>query len=125
MIKSALAAVAAAPLFATAALAGPYANVETNAGFFGNEYEGAVTEVHAGYETGIGESASFYIQGGPAFVSVQDEDTITELSGKVGIGIDVAASTNVYGEIAAITSGEMDFDEDFALGVKLGVKHNF
>ena len=38
MIKSTLAAVAAAPLFAGAAVAGPYVNVETNAGWTGSDY---------------------------------------------------------------------------------------
>ena len=41
MIKSVFAAVAAAPLFAGAALAGPYVNVETNAGWTGDDYTGA------------------------------------------------------------------------------------
>ena len=57
MIKSALAAVAAAPLFAGAAFAGPYVNVETNAGYTGNDYDSATTEFHVGYEGEISESA--------------------------------------------------------------------
>ena len=40
MIKSFFAAVAAAPLFAGAAIAGPYVNVETNAGWTGSDYTG-------------------------------------------------------------------------------------
>ncbi|MFZ9205562.1 MAG: hypothetical protein ACO22L_06785, partial [Candidatus Nanopelagicaceae bacterium] len=37
MIKSAIAAVAAAPFLATAAFAGPYVNVEANAGLTGSD----------------------------------------------------------------------------------------
>ena len=66
MIKSAIAALAAAPLFAGAALAGPYVNVEANAGWAGNDYTGATTDLHLGYEGAIGDGdASWYVQGGP------------------------------------------------------------
>ena len=44
MIKSAFAALAAAPLFAGAAMAGPYVNVEANSGFAGSDYTGNPTE---------------------------------------------------------------------------------
>ena len=125
MIKSALAAVVAVPVVSTAALAGPYANVETNAGFTGNTYDGALTEYHVGYEGPIGESASWYIQGGPATLHASGEDTEVEGSGKVGVGIDVTESLNVYGEVAVITTGEFDFDEDLSYGTKLGAKWSF
>ena len=125
MIKSALAAVVAVPMVSTAALAGPYANVETNVGFTGNTYEGALTEYHLGYEGPIGESASWYIQGGPATSHASGKDTEVEGSGKVGIGIDVTESLNVYGEVAVITTGEFDLDEDLSYGTKLGAKWSF
>ena len=51
-----------------AAIAGPYVNVETNAGWSGNEYNGQSTDLHVGYETALSDSASWYIQGGPALV---------------------------------------------------------
>ena len=46
MIKSIFAAVAAAPLFAGAAVAGPYVNVEANSGFTGSDYSGTTTDAH-------------------------------------------------------------------------------
>ena len=46
MFKSAIAAVVAAPFLATSALAGPYVNVESNAGFPDGEYSGATTDLH-------------------------------------------------------------------------------
>ena len=74
MIKSALAAVAATPLLAGAAMAGPYVNVEANSGFVGSDYEGTVIETHVGYEGDISETAGYYIQVGPAFVSEDGGD---------------------------------------------------
>ena len=125
MFKSALAAVVAVPALSSAALAGPYVNLETNAGFVGNDYQGALTEYHVGYEGPVGESASWYIQGGPATSHASGEDTKVEGSGKVGIGVDVTESLNIYGEIAVITTGEFDLDEDFSYGTKLGAKWSF
>ena len=46
MIKSAIALAAAAPLMAAPALAGPYVNVEVNAGWTGDDYTGATTDIH-------------------------------------------------------------------------------
>ena len=53
-----------------------------------------------------------------------EDDSTTELSGKVGLSV-VAATENlsVYGE--DITTEEIDFDEDLNANVKLGVKYNF
>ena len=121
MIKSALAAVAAVPFISTAALAGPYANIEANSGFTGTDYAGTVTEVHVGYENSLGEDAAWYIQGGPAIVSSDGGDSETEFSGKVGLSASVNESLNVYGEVAVITNG----DEDNNYGTKVGVKYSF
>ena len=125
MFKSALAAVAALPILSSAALAGPYVNVETNAGFTGNDYDGAVTETHVGYDGSLGTDAGWYIQAGPAFVTPDEGDSSTELSGKVGIGVDVTDRLNVYGEVAAMTSDEINLDEDLNVGVKVGAKFSF
>ena len=123
MFKSVIAAIAAAPLFATAAVAGPYVNIEANSAFLGNDYNATLLETHVGYEDSLGESAAWYIQGGPAF-EFEDgaEEKATELSGKVGLGVDVTESVNVYGEVWAMTGGEIDFDEDLMVGIKSGVK---
>jgi len=122
MIKSTLAALAAAPLFAGAAVAGPYVNIETNAGYTGNDYNSAVTEFHAGYEGPIGESAGYYLQAGPAIVAVDGEDTTTEFSGKAGVGVDIAENVNVYGEVSFIT---VDGSDENDYGLKAGLKYTF
>ena len=114
-----------ASFLAAPAFAGPYVNLENNAGFTGSDFEGAVTETHVGYESALGDSSSWYIQGGPAFVSPDGGDTTTELSGKVGIGADVTERVNVYAEIAAQTQDEINFDEDLNIGTKIGVKYTF
>ena len=121
MIKSALAAVASlSALSAPAALAGPYVNVETNAGWVGDDYQAATTDLHVGYEGYLGDSAAWYVQGGPAIVAIDGEGTETELSGKAGVGVDVTESVNVYGEVSFLTA---DGDDNY--GGKLGVKYTF
>ena len=122
MIKSVFAATAALSMSAGAALAGPYVNVETNAGWVGDDYSGATTDIHVGYEGALGESAGYYVQAGPAIVAVDGEDTDTQFSGKAGIGVDVTESIGVYGEVSFLTA---DDDDDFGLGGKLGVKYSF
>ena len=69
MFKSAIALAAAAPMMAAPALAGPYVNVEANAGWTGDDYTSTTTDIHVGYEGAIGESgASFYVQAGPCLL---------------------------------------------------------
>ena len=121
MIKSFVAAAAAAPLFAGAAMAGPYVNVETNAGWVGDDYSGATTDIHVGYEGEVG-AASYYVQAGPAIVAVDGVDTETQFSGKAGLGIPVSDALSAYGEVSFLTA---DDDDDFGVGGKLGVKYNF
>ena len=115
----------AASFLAAPAFAGPYVNIENNAGFTGSDFEGSVTETHVGFEAPLGESAGWYVQGGPAFVSPDGEDTTTELSGKVGITAAVNENLGLYAEIAAQTQDEINFDEDLNFGTKIGVKYTF
>ena len=121
MIKSAIALVAAAPLMAAPALAGPYVNVETNAGWTGDDYTGATTDIHVGYEGEIG-AASYYVQAGPAVVAVDGEETDTQFSGKAGLGLPISDALSAYGEVSFLTAED---DDDFGLGGKLGLKYNF
>ena len=123
MFKSVFAALSASALSAGAALAGPYVNVETNAGWVGDDYSGAVTDLHVGYEGDLGESAAWYVQGGPALVSVDGEETETEISGKVGASVAITERLGAYGELSMLTA-DQDFD-DLNVGGKLGVKFNF
>ena len=123
-IKSA-AIVAAISTVGSAAIAGPYVNVESNAGWAGDDYTGAVTDLHVGWEGDLGTDAGWYIQGGPALVSADGEELESRYSGKVGIGVDVTERLNVYGELSALTASE-DFEmEDLGVGGKVGAKFSF
>ena len=121
MFKSVFAASAALFASAGAALAGPYVNVETNAGWVGDDYTAATTDLHVGFEGEAG-AASYYVQAGPAIVAVDGEETDTQFSGKAGVGVPVSEAIGVYGELSFLTA---DDDDDFGLGGKLGVKYNF
>ena len=123
MFKSAIALAAAAPLMAAPALAGPYVNVETNAGWTGGDYTGATTDIHLGYEDALGESASYYVQVGASVVSPDAGDSDTVPSGKAGLGVDLTDRLGAYGEVSFIGSGDASVDRGY--GGKLGVKYSF
>ena len=103
-----------------AASAGTYANVEANSGFVGSDYQGTVTETHIGYEGELSETADYYVQAGPAFVSEDSGDTSTEISGKAGVNVAVAEQVDVYGEVSFITD-----EDDNSYGTKVGLKYRF
>ena len=121
MFKSVFAASAALSMSAGAALAGPYVNIETNAGWVGDDYTAATTDLHVGFEGEAG-TASYYVQAGPAIVAVDGEETDTQFSGKAGVGVPVSDALGVYGELSFLTAED---DDDFGVGGKLGVKYNF
>ena len=121
MFKSVFAATAALSMSAGAALAGPYVNIETNAGWVGDDYTAATTDLHVGFEGEAG-TASYYVQAGPAIVAVDGQETDTQFSGKAGVGVPVSDALGVYGELSFLTA---DDDDDFGVGGKLGVKYNF
>jgi len=123
MIKSLFAATAVASLSAGAAFAGPYVNVETNAGWTGADYNGAATDFHVGYEGAIGESASYYVQGGATYLAPDGADTDTVPSGKAGVGVALTDALGAYGEVSFVGSGSDDIDRGY--GGKLGVKYSF
>jgi outer membrane autotransporter protein len=123
MIKSVFAATAALSMSAGAALAGPYVNVETNAGWTGSDYNGAATDLHVGYEGAIGETgASYYVQGGPAILTPDGGDTETVFTGKAGVGAPITDNLGLYGEVSFATAPN---DGDTGYGGKLGVKYSF
>ncbi len=125
MFKPLIAAVAAAPLFAGAAFAGPYVNVEANASYPDGEYTTATTDLHFGFEGGT-EKVAWYVQAGPGFIHTDStDDTETEISGKVGLSVAVADGADVYGEIAGITGEDSSGDDIIDFAGKLGVKYVF
>ena len=123
MIKSVFAASAALSMSAGAAFAGPYVNVETNAGWTGSDYSGAATDLHVGYEGPLGENGSYYIQGGATVLTPDGGDTDTVPSGKAGLGYDLTDALGAYGEVSFVGSGDDDIDRGY--GAKVGLKYNF
>jgi hypothetical protein len=123
MIKSVFAATAALGLSAGAAVAGPYVNVETNAGWTGSNYTGATTDFHVGYEGALGDSASYYVQGGASLLTPDGGSDDTVPSGKAGLGLALTDALSAYGEVSFVGSGDSDVDRGY--GGKLGVKYNF
>jgi len=123
-IKSTIAALAASPfVFAGAAFAGPYVNVEANSGWTGADYTGTNTDLHVGYEGALGESASYYVQGGATVVSPDGGEADTVPSGKAGIGVGVTDALGLYGEVSFIGSGDDNVDRGY--GTKAGIKYSF
>ena len=109
------------------AFAGPYVNVENNAGFAGGDgldmdYVGSVTDFHIGIEGG--DSASWYLQAGPALLSPDGGEADVELSGKIGGSVVVSADEklSIYGEVSFITVDDFDAAN---VGTKIGAKYNF
>ena len=121
MTKSVFAALAAAPLFAGAAFAGPYVNVEANSGFTGSNYTGTATDLHVGYE-GTEGAVGYYIQGGPSLVSPDGGTSDTVFSGKVGGSVAATENLGVYGEFALATGANGGTN---SYGTKVGVKYSF
>ena len=125
-IKSTIAALAASPfVFAGAAFAGPYVNVESNISYPDGDYSGATTDLHIGYEGSISENADFYAQVGPSFVAVDGTDgSEGEISGKLGVSVAATDSLGVYGELSGITA-EASNEDVVNWGAKLGAKFTF
>jgi len=109
----------------TAAVAGPYVNVENNSAWLGTDFEVGVTETHVGYEFEAGEDVDIYVQAGPAFIHTEGEDTETEYSGKVGLEADVTEKLALYGEVMFITQDQTFDTDDLNLGTKVGVTYAF
>ena len=127
-IKSTIAALAASPfLFAGAAFAGPYVNVEANASYPDGDYTGAKTDVAVGFDGSASEGKiAYYIQGGPAFVhSETADDTETEFSGKAGASLAINEDLSVYGEISGISDEDAAGEDIINFGGKIGAKFVF
>ena len=127
-IKSTIAALAASPfLFAGAAFAGPYVNVEATAAYPEGDYTGATTDVAVGYDGATSEGKiAYYIQGGPAFVhSEAADDTETEFSGKAGASLAINEDLSVYGEISGISDEDSAGEDIINFGGKIGAKFVF
>ena len=110
------------------AIAGPFLNIENNAGFAGGDgldmdFVGSTTDFHVGIEGG-GDDTSWYMQAGPALLAPDAGDADVEFSGKIGGSVVVSADEklSIYGEISFITVDDFDAAN---VGTKIGAKYNF
>ena len=76
-----------------------------------------------GYEGALGESGSFYVQGGATVLTPDGGDADTVPSGKAGVGLALTDALGAYGEVSFVGSGDEDIDRGY--GAKLGLKYNF
>ena len=100
---------------AQGAIAGPYATIEANSGFFGSKYGGTATDVHVGIE-----GDNWYVQGGPVLLQPDGLDGDVELSGKAGGSIGLSDELSLYAEVSFMTG---DIANNY--GTKIGAKYNF
>ena len=118
MIKSTIAAVAATPfLFAGAAFAGPYVNLEASGTYPDGAYESGGLEAVVGYEGETPAGIGWYVAGGPTATHTEaaDEFGDVEFIGYVGGSYD-----KFYGELSAVTA-----EDDIDWAAKAGVKFTF
>ena len=118
MIKSTIAAVAASPfLFAGAAFAGPYVNLEATGSYPEGAYTSGGLEAVVGYEGETPGGIGWYVSGGPTVTHTEASDEFgdVEFIGYVGGSYD-----KLYGEISGVTA-----EDDVDWSGKVGVKFTF
>ena len=118
-INQKIAAVAASPfLFAGAAFAGPYVNLEATGSYPDGTYTSGGLEAVVGYEGESPGGIGWYVSGGPTVTHTEAADEIgdVELIGYLGGSYD-----KFYGEISGVTTAADDID----FSAKAGVKFTF
>ena len=121
--KSTIAAVAASPfLFAGAAFAGPYVNVEANGSYPDGAYSSGNIEVQVGYEGTTEGGIGWYASVGPTVQHTETTDDFgdVEFAGYLGGGKSISAKAAVYGELYGATN-----DDDFDVAGKAGLRYTF
>ena len=120
-IKSTIAALAASPfLFAGAAFAGPYVNVEANGSYPAGEYVSGNLEAQVGYEGATPGGLNWYVSGGPTVTHTESTDDFgdVELAGYLGASKSLTDSVSAYGEVYGQTTASDDNDFSGKVGVK-------
>jgi len=122
-INQKIAAVAASPfLFAGAAFAGPYVNLEATGSYPDGTYTSGGLEAVVGYEGETPGGIGWYVSGGPTVTHTETADEFgdTELIGYIGGGKTLTESVSAYGELSAATNVD---DVDWS--GKAGLKYTF
>ena len=123
MSKSTIAALAASPfLFAGAAFAGPYVNLEATGSYPDGAYTSGGLEAVVGYEGETPSGIGWYVSGGPTVTHTETADEFgdVELIGYLGGSKSLTEKTGLYGEVSGVTAGD-----DVNWGGKVGMKYSF
>ena len=123
MIKSTIAAAAASPfLFAGAAFAGPYVNIEANGSYPDGTYSSGNIEFQVGYEGVTTNGINWYVSGGPTVQHTETADEFgdVELAGYLGGSKGITEKTSVYGEVYGATN-----NDDIDWSGKAGLRYTF
>ena len=121
--KSTIAAAAASPfLFAGAAFAGPYVNIEANGSYPDGAYKSGNVELQVGYEGTTANGINWYASVGPKVTHTETADEFgdVEIAGYLGGGKSLTEKTSVYGEIYGASNND---DVDWA--GKAGLRYTF
>ena len=116
MTKLTIAAVAASPfLFAGAAFAGPYVNLEATGSYPDGTYTSGGLEAVVGYEGETPGGIGWYVSGGPTVTHTETADEFgdVELIGYLGGSYD-----KFSGEISGVTTPADEIDWSAKAGVK-------
>ena len=123
-IKSTIAALAASPfLFAGAAFAGPYVNIEANGSYPDGDYTSGNLEAQVGYEGSTTGGLDWYVSAGPTVnhTETADEFGDVELAGYLGASKSLTDAVSAYGEVY----GQSTSGDDNEYSGKVGVKFVF
>ena len=120
-IKSTIAALAASPfLFAGAAFAGPYVNLEANGSYPGGDYESGNLEAQVGYEGTTTGGLDWYVSAGPTVSHTESSDDFgdVEIAGYLGGSYGISESVGIYAEVYGQTTPSDDNDFSGKVGAK-------
>ncbi|UNH61207.1 DUF680 domain-containing protein [Synechococcus phage S-SZBM1] len=122
MIKTAIAALAAAPLFAGAAMAGPYVESKTTGGLTDGDWTATQTELRIGYEETVGNGVKLYGEVGPGYEWNNGGADEAVAVGEIGVHAPLADNLSLK---AKVTGEYGDRSDVFALGGELKVRYAF
>ena len=123
-IKSTIAAVAASPfLFAGAAFAGPYVNLEATGSQPDCTYTSGGLEAVVGYEGETPGGIGWYVSGGPTVTHTETADEFgdVEIAGYLGGSYGISESVSLYGEVYGQTTPSDDNDFSGKVGAKFSL----
>ena len=120
-----LIALAALPMIAAPAMAGPYVESKTTSALSDGNYKGGQTELRIGYQEKVAKNVTLFGEIGPGYEWTKGKTTTTGETVTVGeVGVKVKATDNI--SVNAKVSGEYGYtSEVFDLGGEVKVRYSF